>query len=780
MKIFPQNLHVFKMKSIFVRILMFFIAIIFTSIIMLGFVSYSYSSNLLIKEVMDSNLMLIQKAKSDIDKEIVNLDRLTFQLSLQPKIKVALYSTGNDSGYDQIAFSDAIRTLSTVKISNYKISDIWIYLRNSNAILNNNAKFSRELFFQNVYVYKDDVDWDIVKDNHPNFISMGRHQIVADSKEENVISFARGISVDDTESQGTVCINVNEEVFRDTLNNIDKKVPSFTYVVDFNGKPVLNSISKENKEKGEELFKSFIEERDIFASEEGYLRKKISGKEYLAAFTTSQISKWRYITIIPTEVVTEKANKIKQITIATALLCLVLGLVFSYLLTSRIYYPVNELVNYINAFKIKRKLSKGKVKEDELTFINRIVDYVYSENESLKDLFQQNVPILKEKLLYDLTEGKLSEDEFYESSRKLNMEFPFDNYEVIVFDVEDSICSKKNKDSPTMDKRIDEIAAEKYRDKMRVYSLKRGNDKIITIVNIQSDSLAADVIYDFIEEVKDYFAVQFQLLFTVGIGSVYTTPKNISRSLIDAMSALKYKVIKGEGSITHIDEISNIPDHIFDYSFDTEKMIINFVKAGDIEKLQELIDEIIDQNMLHQKTSPEIIENLFNALAGTAVRTIYDIRASVEDIVGTPCNIYKQVLEKSKVESKRGYILNIFEKISDYISSRKQNQNAKIMDRISMFIDKNYNTDISLAQVSEVVGLSSTYLSSIFKEISGGSFVDYVNGVRIEKSKQLLSDPQLTIMQVAEKVGFCSSNTYIKAFKKQEGITPGQFRELKA
>jgi AraC-like DNA-binding protein len=746
---------------------------------MLGFISYSYSSSLLIKEVMDSNLMLIQKAKGDIDKEIVSLDRLTFQLSLQPKIKVALYSKGNDSGYDQIAFADAIRTLGTVKISNYKISDIWVYLENSDSILNNNAKFSRNLFFDNVYVYKNKVDWNIVKANHPNFISMGRQQVIADSKEETVISFARGISVDDTESQGIVCINVNEEVFRDTLSNIDKKVPSFTYVVDYDGKPVVNSMSKDNQEKGEQVFKSFMEKKSIFGSEEGYLREKIDGREYLAVFTTSQMCKWRYITIIPTEVVTEKANKIRQITVAAALLCVVIGLVFSYLLTSRVYYPVNELVNYINAFKIKRKINEGKVKEDELTFINRIVDYIYRENESLNDLFQQNVPILKEKLLYDLFEGKLSQEDLYASSRNLEIDFPFDSYEVIIFDIEDySMYSKGIKDELIVEKRMDEIATEKYWDKMRVYSLMRDNDKIISIVNIQSDSLAAEVIYDFIKEVKDYFAVKYDLIFTVGIGSVYTTPKNVSMSLRDAMSALKYKVIKGQGSITHIDEVSNIPDHIFEYSFDTEKQLINLVKAGSIEKLKELIDEIIDENMLHQETSPEIIENLFNALAGTAVRTIYDIRASVEDILGNRCNIYKTVLEKSKVESKREYILNIFEKISDYICSRKQNQNAKIMDSITVFIDNNYHTDISLAQVGEVVGLSSTYLSSIFKEISGGSFVDYVNGVRIQKSKVLLAQPQLTIIQIAEKVGFSSSNTFIKAFKRKEGITPGQFREL--
>jgi AraC-like DNA-binding protein len=780
MKLLPQNLHVFKMKSVFVRILLFFVLVIFISIILLGLISYWYSSGLLIKEVMNSNLMLIQKAKSDVDKEIVNLDRLTFQLSLQPKIKSALYSTGNDLGYDQAVFTDSIRIISSAKMANDKISSMWVYFDNSKVILNNNAKFSKDIFFNNVCIYKNDINWSIVKDNHPNLISLGRQEVILDSKRETDITFARAISIDDAKPLGIVSININEENFRSTLNDIDQKVPSFTYVVDFNGTPVLSSMNSYNEEMGNSLFAGLMLKQNLFSSDEGYLRNKIAGKDYLVVFTTSHISKWRYITIIPTEVVTEKANKIRQITVIAALLCLLLGLVFSYLLTSRIYYPVNELVNYINAFKIKRRINDGESREDELTFINRIMDYIYRENENLKDLFEQNIPILKEKLLYDLIEGKMSSEDFYDTSRKLNIDFPFSSFEVIIFDMEDNLTYNKNfKGCLTIEKKIAEIAAERYYKKLKIYSLKKGNDKIITILNISSDSLATEIIYDFIKEVKCYFSSVYELIFTVGIGGVYKTPIDISLSFSDASSALKYKLIKGYGSITHIDETGNIPEHIFQYSIETEKQIINFLKAGNLGKLKEILDAIVNENILSRETSPEIIENLFSALAGTAIRTIYEIGGSVKDVFDFQFNIYKHVLEKNKIEDKLNYLLNIFEMISSYINSRKQKHNQKIMDKVSIFIDSNYFTDISLTQVCEEVGLSSTYLSSIFKEISGKSFVDYVNSIRIEKSKQLLVHKDLTIIQVAEKVGFYSSNTYIKCFKKQEGITPGQFRDLK-
>lgn len=778
MKVYPQSLRMFKMKSIFVRILMFFIAAIFLSIILVGYISYGYSSNLLIREVMDSNLMLIKQARNDNDKEIASLDKATFQLSLQPKVKMALYSYGDDWINDPLLYTDVIRTLSSVKMTNQGISELWVQLFNSNVILNNNAKYTADFYMQDVYPYTGPVDWNMLKKKHPGFISMGRQQIQSSSGEQTVISFARTISVDDEVPQGIACVNVEEGFFGDALNSIGEKTPSITYVTDSEGNRILSSKARYSKENEEIQLKDLFEWQKKTGSEEGYLRKKMDGRDCLIVFTTSKISKWRYITVIPTEVITEKANKIREITAAAAFLCLILGLGISYLLTGRIYTPINEIITYINAFQIQRKVREGEVKENELVFINRIISYVYNENENLKDLFEQNLPVLKEKFLYDLLEGKISEDEFYDNSRKFEMEFPFRSFEVIVLDIEDtSIYHKAFKAGLHMERTIDEVIAEKYSAGVRTYSLRKGADKIIIVVNHGEDAASTEIIYDFITETRDYFLTNYEMIFTVGIGNAYGSAKDVAMSLIDALSALKYKMVKGQGSITHIDEIRGLPEHIFEYSIEMEKQIMNLAKTGDIQRLRTIVDEVIHSNLKRRETSPEVVENLFNALAGTAVRTIYEVRATVHEVFGSKRNIYRELFEKGHIESKREFIFEIFQAISSYISSRKQGNSEKIMERVKEFVDGNYSSDLSLAQVGEAVGLSSAYLSSIFKEISGEGFVGYINTVRIEKAKQYLQQPELTVIQVAGKVGFSSSNTFIKVFKKHEGITPGQFRE---
>lgn len=777
MKTYFQNLKTFKTNSIFYRILSFLVLTIFFSIILVGYISYYYSSNLLIKQVKDSNLLLIKQAGNDIDKEISNIERMTFQLSLQPNTKSALYSFENDWSDDQILYSDIIKSISNANISTQSVSELWIKIFSSDIVLNSDAKYNSDYYFNNVFRYRNGFDVNEVTQKHPRFISFGRQKVYTDSKEKTVITFARGISVDDAKPNGVICANVDEAVFKEILSNLSVKNNLNTYIIDFNGNFILQS---------DNFFKDSLTTEDVenirkmFNSQDGYLLNKIDGKEYVISYSTSKICNWNYLSIIPTEVITEKANNIKNITLVAAFLCLIAGIFVSFLLTRRIYRPISEIISYINAFQTQRKVKEGIVKENELIFINRIINNIYNENKNLIDTFNQNIPVLKEKLLYDLLEGKYNKKEFTEDTVKLNMEFPFLNYQVLVFEIEDySAHSKVFKNEFNIEKIVDDVALKDYHHDLISYSLRRANNRIVTIINSSYESESSGKIYEFINKVKDNISINYNLILTIGVGNTYKSSENVYLSFIDAMSALKYKIVKGQGSIIHIDEIMSLPENIFEYSVETENQLINFIKTGDLNGINTSVNEVVTGNLKLQKTSLEAIENLFNTLAGTAIRTIYEVRSSVTEIFGYNKNFYKELLELKKIDDKKEFVLNVMFKISNYISSRKLGQGQKILDKIDEYIQKNYCNELSLPQVSKCVGLSPAYLSSIFKEISGENFVDYVNGIRIEKSKPLLKNNDFTVAQIAEKVGFISSNTFIKVFKKHEGITPGQFRESK-
>ena len=85
-------------------------------------------------------------------------------------------------------------------------------------------------------------------------------------------------------------------------------------------------------------------------------------------------------------------------------------------------------------------------------------------------------------------------------------------------------------------------------------------------------------------------------------------------------------------------------------------------KSGDYMLVRESIEEIIAKNLSKEESTPEMINNLFNALAGTAIRTVYEIQSSIDEIFEDNFNIYNSLDNEETIEGKKDIIFFIFEK----------------------------------------------------------------------------------------------------------------------
>lgn len=101
------------------------------------------------------------------------------------------------------------------------------------------------------------------------------------------------------------------------------------------------------------------------------------------------------------------------------------------------------------------------------------------------------------------------------------------------------------------------------------------------------------------------------------------------------------------------------------------------------------------------------------------------------------------------------------------------------LNRVFYYIDKNYSKSISIEELSELISITPQYLCLLFKKIIQQRPMEYLNNVRINKSKDtLLKHPHFKIDEISRKAGYESTSYYCSIFKKIEGISPGKFREL--
>ncbi len=102
-----------------------------------------------------------------------------------------------------------------------------------------------------------------------------------------------------------------------------------------------------------------------------------------------------------------------------------------------------------------------------------------------------------------------------------------------------------------------------------------------------------------------------------------------------------------------------------------------------------------------------------------------------------------------------------------------------VAQRAAAFIEANYAAcGLSIAEVAAHLNLTASYASALYKKQAGEPMLDTINRVRLRHAKALLSDTALPLEEVAARTGYYSNSTFLRAFRRHEGITPGQYRAM--
>ncbi|MGN0205199.1 MAG: response regulator [Coprococcus sp.] len=99
-----------------------------------------------------------------------------------------------------------------------------------------------------------------------------------------------------------------------------------------------------------------------------------------------------------------------------------------------------------------------------------------------------------------------------------------------------------------------------------------------------------------------------------------------------------------------------------------------------------------------------------------------------------------------------------------------------IMDNILHYINHNYSSNLKLETIARLFGYNSAYLGKLFTKKVGESFNSYLDRVRIERSKQLLTDQSLKVYEIAERIGYKNVDYFHKKFRKYVGQSPAEYR----
>jgi len=137
----------------------------------------------------------------------------------------------------------------------------------------------------------------------------------------------------------------------------------------------------------------------------------------------------------------------------------------------------------------------------------------------------------------------------------------------------------------------------------------------------------------------------------------------------------------------------------------------------------------------------------------------------------------QSVLATENYEELKGWFLRKIAESARNVSTKADEKANRVIAKARAFIDRNFNRDLTLEEVSREVHVSPYYFSKLFKEQTGDNFINYLTQRRVDTAKQLLADGRLNVKTICNEIGYNDPNYFSRLFKRFEGVTPTEYRE---
>ncbi len=445
---------------------------------------------------------------------------------------------------------------------------------------------------------------------------------------------------------------------------------------------------------------------------------------------------------------------------------------------------VQEAIKF-GAFDFLLKPSKIEELTAVLTrAVNEINDQKirHMEIDRFKVLFEQSIPILREKLLYDIIYG-LNTNE-YEITEKMKLfNITIKNFVLVV--MENDYDEKSN--SSQYDKHLyqfgivnsfEEIFAEKY----EVLSIMLNSSRVGFIIQ-KPDRIPLDIeeVSEKCSYLQEVINNGFGFTVTIAVSSAGVSAMELPEKLKECLGSLEYKSYMGTNSIIQYSDLNSFFRYE-DYSTldKYQKQLLESIKSGN-----EGLVKVTTQNIARYVTTNKININYMKNFYYTTLSSINNIRISVSAIEvdkrheeGRDIASLLKLIEKSEsAEELNSLLEDVAVRIAEKVNNFNNKSIKLILRKAIDYIQEHYSEQVTLNEVAENIYVSTFYISRMFKKELGKSFVDYLNDVRIEKSKELLKDVKYKTYEVAEIVGISDPHYFSKLFKKYSGMTPSEYRE---
>lgn len=262
------------------------------------------------------------------------------------------------------------------------------------------------------------------------------------------------------------------------------------------------------------------------------------------------------------------------------------------------------------------------------------------------------------------------------------------------------------------------------------------------------------------------------VVFSMSVGCAVGRPEEVMASVHEASVVIQERIVKGAGRL--LDRMPS-PSAIHEQNLLEKylRMITHAIEVMSVEEADAVIENLrYAAEHVKDVCGYELCELVHSC--GSLFLSQIEEKNRTEELK----DFDEQCCQCSSTRELFGELKELQEKHIGALKKKHDDDTARPVRQAKQYIQKHYNEQITLDQVSDVVGLSSAYFSVLFKKEEGEGFAKYLINVRMEQAKILLRETNCPVAEVCRRVGYNDLKHFNHTFEKATGVKPATYRKL--
>lgn len=736
--------------------------------VVISSVLYADVKNKMVDNANRSNLAMLEQVRQIVDSNMLEIDRLMTQISTHPKLQT-LWNL--DDGDRYVEYYEAVTILKTLRNGNQFIGDFYIHDRSGDTIITPSLKTDINTYFQKISPYGDysieEIKENLLSGYHFKTFWPSEPIYYEEASPKQAIATVATLPMGEKDNvKATLVMLIDEEHIYELLKQIEWASYGSMYIRDGTGQVLMSTT-------GELALPEGLVTGD---DRVGYRPFNLHNREMMLSYTKGR-NGWEYISITPSEMVLRPIHEITRAAIVLLVVVILLGMAAAYWMAYRSYGPIRDMVNTLLNGK-DRQTSEAV---NEYEFIKTSIVSNIAEREQMKNTLADHAPVVRAHILTQLLKDQGDDPSEEQASLAfMGLQFPHRlNGVVLVNNFDTGKFRKENNEREDALARFVLYNLSSELVNGRGYVVETERNQLAWLLNIEGTNEEAAAVRDtMIEDLKNVAEGRFRIRISIAVSSFHEGLRGFGTGYREAVNALDYRIIHGAGSVIYYDQIKNTERNYYHYPIDTEIRLINYLKSGDYAQAEVLLDEVYEQNVDLGEMTSEMGKFLIIDLVGTVIKVMNSLKIDGTELL-QGIDPVRHIMDQTSVKEMMKTTKELCGLICNRVREARSDQGVWLNRQMEDFIAKNIlDNGLSLTSIADHFGMAPQYISGFFKKHNNVNLTEYILVKRMDEAKRLLRESNMTIMQIAQSIGYANDIGFIRVFKKQEGITPGKYREM--